>query len=142
MSDYDSNENKSVNSELDSFDIIANTKQKKTKWKALINVSIFFLIAIGLCIFGMIILSSISINSLQNIQNSINKFDSWFMFIRFSIIITIIAYWGVINTWLATRNDWNDAHLQRILKGRWTALTVLLFIELILVQKIHQIILN
>jgi len=137
-----SNDEDFIDTELDVMEDEAYAPIPKRRWKVLLKVVLFFSAFIGVALFGLIIMSSVSMNGLESVQSALDKFDKWFMFIRLLLIIIAITYWENINTWLARRNDWSDLHLQRVINGRWRTLGILLFIELVLVQQIHEYIFN
>jgi len=138
----DSNNEGFIDTEFDDMEDEAYVPTQKRKWKVLLKVVLFFAVFIGVALFGLIIMSSVSMDGLEGVQNALNNFDKWFMFIRLSLIAAAITYWVNINTWIAKRNGWSKSHLQRVINGRWKTLGILLFIELILVQQIHEYIFN
>lgn len=91
-----------------------------------------------LFLLGMTLMSSFSLEGMASFQERLSRADSMLMFVRLLLIGVLIVFWRPLNSGIAKRNDWSEVHLQRVLAGRWWALTLLLFVELILVQRLHE----
>ncbi len=99
----------------------------------LILGTVFFLFLLGLSL-----ISSLSLEGLQSVQQHLARVDAPLMWLRLLLIGTLIGFWQPINAWLAQRNAWSQARLERVMKGRWMTLAVLLFVELVLIQRLHE----
>jgi hypothetical protein len=97
-----------------------------------------------LCLFllGMLLISSLSLEGMATFQEKLHGMGSVLVFIRFLLIGLLIVFWRPLNSWFANRNGWSEARLQRILAGRWWTLALFLFVELILVQRLHETVLD
>ena len=89
-------------------------------------------------VIGMMIMKSLSINKLQSVTQSLDAVNNWLQFIRWTFIAGLIYWWEPLNTWLSKRNDWNTNQLKLVLNMRWFVLGMLIFIELIFIQRIHE----
>jgi len=97
-----------------------------------------FAVFLALNLVGMLLMNVVSMAQLQQAQRVLNTFGEWWMIVRLAFIAGLVIGWTPINTWLAQRNDWSQAHLARVLAGRWLTLGLLVFVELFLVQRIHE----
>lgn len=95
-------------------------------------------IFVALYLAGGLLISIVSIGQLNQMQHALDQFGQWWMVVRLAFITGLIIGWVPINTWLARRNGWRSAHLDRVLAGRWMTLGILTFVELFLIQRIHQ----
>lgn len=95
---------------------------------------VFVLSVVVFYILGSVLMSTVSLDSLQHARNTLNAAGHWFAIVRLMFIATLIGFWVPINRWLAGRFIWSDAYLTRILSRRWQALGVLLFVELAFMQ--------
>lgn len=102
------------------------------------KVMLFVGILAGLMLVGLFIMSTFSIDQLQQARQGLRAFGEWWMYVRWTFIAGLFIYWIEINTWIAQRNGWTEAHLRRVLDGRWLTLGVLLFVELFFVLRIHE----
>ena len=87
---------------------------------------------------GLSLLSSGSTEGLSAFRRTLERVDSVMVFVRLAAIAGVIGFWRPLNGWLAQRKGWSQAHLQRVLDGRWLTLGVLLFVELVLIQRLHE----
>ncbi len=102
-------------------------------------VALFSLLILMLLIlFGMMIVKTLSMDQVQQARQGLQTFGAWWMFIRFGFIVVLTVYWVEISTWWARKNHWTEQHLQHVLARRWVMLGVLSFVELFLVQRIHE----
>ena len=95
-----------------------------------------------LFLLGMMLMSFLSLEGMTSFRDRLERADSVLVFFRVGLIVLLVIFWRPINTWLAGHNGWSEARLQRTLEGRWWALALLLFIELILVQRLHEALLG
>ena len=102
--------------------------------KTLILLAIF----IAFYLVGILLMSIVSIDKLHEAQRGLDQFGEWWMLVRLAFIAGLMISWVRINTWLARHNGWSKAHLARVLAGRWITLVTLTFVELFLVQRIHE----
>jgi len=102
------------------------------------NVLLFSVVLIALYFVGVILMSLLSIDHLRQVRHGLKVFGEWWLIVRLGFIAGLAIYWLEINTWLSRRNGWTEAHLTRVLAGRWLTLGVLIFVELFLVQRIHE----
>ena len=91
-----------------------------------------------LILLGLLLMNSTNMDQLEHARRQLQAFDAWWRYVRWTFIAGLIIFWREINTWLAARNGWSEAHLQRVLGGRWLTLGVLLFVELFLTLRIHE----
>ncbi len=99
----------------------------------------FFSIIISLVIaLGLLVMSTIPLNSLQQAGQSIMLISNWLGIVRLSFVAILGIYWIEINTWISVRKQWSPAYLEKVLKGKWVSITGLLLIELVFIQRIHQ----
>ncbi|MCF6256164.1 MAG: hypothetical protein L3K25_07660 [Gammaproteobacteria bacterium] len=98
----------------------------------------FLAFFVALNLIGMLLMNTVSIGQLHQAQHALQNFGDGWMVVRLAFIAGLIIGWVPINTWLAQRNGWDAAHLARVLAGRWLTLGVLVFVELFLVQRIHE----
>jgi hypothetical protein len=87
---------------------------------------------------GQLLMSSFSLQDLASFRDRLERADSVLVFFRLGFITLLIFYWKPFNTWLAKLNGWSGAQLERVFAGRWWALSVLLFVEIILIQRVHE----
>lgn len=104
---------------------------------ALILGSVFFLFILGLSL-----ITSFSLEGLVSVQQRMDRAESVLLWFRLLLIGALIGFWRPLNVWLAQRNAWPPLRLERVLQGRWMALGVLLFVELVLVQQFHESLIN
>ncbi len=97
---------------------------------------------IFLFLLGMLLILLLSLEGMATFQEKLHGLDSALMFVRLLLIGLLIVFWYPLNSWLANRNCWSEQRLQQILAGRWWTLTLLLFIEIILVQRFHETLLD
>ena len=116
-------------------DMTTGARQTK-RW--LIRVMLFSGALIGLMLLGLFLIDTLSIDQVQQARQGLQIFGAWWMYVRWAFVAGLIIYWVDINTWLARRKGWSEAHLARVLDGRWFTLGVLLFVELILILRIHE----
>jgi len=110
----------------------------KLRWRLLRNALLLTLFFVALNLVGILLMSMITIDTLHQARRALQAFGEWWIVVRVIFVGGLIAWWVPVNTWLARRNGWNEAHLARVLAGRWLTLAVLVFVELILIQRIHQ----
>lgn len=95
-----------------------------------------------LFLLGMMLMSSISPQGMASFRDKLAQADSVLVFLRLGLIGLLITLWHPLNTWFAQHNCWSEARLQRVLAGRLWTLVLLLFVELILVQRLHETVLG
>jgi hypothetical protein len=121
---------------------IADRSQPKG-WKKVGRLAFRGLLIVGvfivIWIVGQSLLSSFSLQDLMEFRQKIEQIDNFLIIIRLGLIALLILYWHPFNAWLANVNGWSNDHLVRVLAGRWWALSVLLFVELFLVQRVYEI---
>ena len=89
-------------------------------------------------VLGLSLFSSLSLEGMQAFRQNLDRLASVMMVVRLAVIAGVIGFWRPLNVWLAMRKDWPQAQLQRVLAGRWLTLGVLLFVELVLIQRLHE----
>jgi hypothetical protein len=89
-------------------------------------------------LIGLSLLSTGSTEGLSAFRHTLERLDSVMVYLRLAAIAGVIGFWRPLNVWLAQRKGWSQAHLQRVLDGRWLTLGVLLFVELVLIQRLHE----
>jgi hypothetical protein len=92
-----------------------------------------------LMIVGLMLMSSFTLDGVENFRQNLDRFDRYIIIIRLLAIGILIGFWCPFNKWLAQIRGWPDEQLERALAGRWWALGVMMFVELVLVQRIHEI---
>ncbi len=111
-------------------------------WRRAGQLSFKFMLILGgvflLFVLGLSLFFSFSLEGLQSAQDRLAQADGVLMWFRLLLIAVLIGFWQPINVWLAQRNAWSPERLQRVLHGRWLTLAVLLFVELVLVQRLHE----
>lgn len=107
---------------------------RRLVWRSLAALAVVVL----LLMIGFTIMNSLTQAEIEGARRSLRAFGTWWMFVRLGFIAGLIIYWTEINTWLAWRNGWSEAHLARVLAGRWVTLATLAFVELFLIQRIHE----
>jgi hypothetical protein len=95
-----------------------------------------------LMVLGLILMSSLSLEGIHSFRSGLEWFNQGVTFVRLSLIGLLIIYWRPINLWLAQKRGWPNDHIDHILEARWLTLGALLFVELVLIQRIHESILN
>ena len=110
----------------------------RRRLRAGLLILLVFAVFLALNLLGMLLMNVVSIAQLHQAQRGLQNFGEWWMIARLTFIAGLIIGWTPINTWLAQRNDWSKAHLARVLGGRWLTLGLLVFVELFLVQRIHE----
>lgn len=106
--------------------------------KGAVKLVIGLIVLSFVVIFGSIMMSNISIDKLNSVRDSLDRANHWMQFLRWGFIAALITWWNPINTWLAKRKNWNKSQLALILNMRWFTLGILLFVELIFVQRAHE----
>lgn len=102
-------------------------------------LTILSVLAIGvITIVGLGLMSSVKMSVFDSISTALWSFNSWFAFIRIAVIMIAIIYWEELNTWLAIRFHWSGERLERTIQGKYFTLFVLGFMELILIQRLHE----
>lgn len=91
-----------------------------------------------LFLLGMMLMTSLSLEGMTSFRDWLERADSVLVFFRVGLIGLLITFWHPLNTWFAQHNGWSKVRLQRVLAGRWWSLGLLLFVELILVQRLHE----
>ena len=117
-----------------------NFKTKTAKFAG----KLILLIGLILVMFviGSILLSTMSVDSLTSLRASIDKFSSWWFIVRVSFIALLYFKWREINVYLSKKNEWSEEHLERVLAGRKLMVSLLIFVELIMVQRVHEYVFN
>ncbi|MEW8048436.1 MAG: hypothetical protein AB2805_18295 [Candidatus Thiodiazotropha sp.] len=117
-------------------------ESRPKRWRRAGRVALRFALIVGVLflvlVMGQLLLSSFSLQDLASFRLKLEHADHFLVFVRLGFITLLIVYWRPFNTWLATINGWSDEQLARVLSGRWWALSVLIFVEVILVQRIHE----
>jgi len=106
--------------------------------RTLSRTAMLLAIIIAIWVAGIFMMNVVPIGQLHQMQRGLAQFGEWWMVVRLAFIAGLIIGWVPINTWLARRNDWSPAHLARVLAGRWMTLGILAFVELFLVQRLHE----
>lgn len=106
--------------------------------KGLLKIGLGLFVLFIMLVIGSTMMRSLSLSQLQSASQSLDKADHWFQFIRWVFIASLIIWWDPINTWIAKRKNWNDSQLRLVLDMRWVALGVLIFVELIFIQRIYE----
>lgn len=96
-------------------------------------------ILIALYVVGFLLMNTLTIDQLNHAQQGLHTFGQWWTVVRVAFIAGLTIYWREINVWLACRNQWTEAYLERVLAGRWLMLGTLCFVELFLVQRVHEL---
>ncbi|MEW8139158.1 MAG: hypothetical protein AB2761_19005 [Candidatus Thiodiazotropha endolucinida] len=113
------------------------------RWRRAGRVALRFALIVGVLflvlVLGQLLLSSFSLQDLASFRLKLEHADHYLVFIRLGLITLLIVYWRPFNTWLAKVNAWPEQKLEHVLSGRWWALSILLFVELILVQRLHEL---
>ena len=117
-------------------DDVTTQKRRARRW--VVGMMLFSGTLIALMLLGQFIARTFSIDQVQQARQALRTFGAWWMYVRWAFIAGLIVYWVDINTWLARRKGWSEAHLARVLDGRWFALGVLTFVELFFVLRIHE----
>jgi fatty acid desaturase len=104
-------------------------------FRFLLFVVLFFVVLV----IGQLLVSTLSLGEMETFRQKLTHADRVLVFVRLGLIALLIVYWQPFNTWLAKTKGWSDAQLGRILSGRWMALAVLLFVEFIMVQRFHEL---
>lgn len=91
-----------------------------------------------LMVVGLMLMSALSLEGIEGFRERMGHADSYLVFVRLLVIGLLIGFWRSFNVWLAKTRGWPEGQLERVLEGRWMALAILLFVELILVQRIHE----
>jgi hypothetical protein len=116
------------------------------RWRRVGRFSLKLLLILGalfvLFILGLSLMSSLSIEGVEGFREGLERADNYMVLVRLLIIGSLIAFWRPFNTWLAKAKGWPDEQLESVLAGRWWALGLLLFVELVLVQRIHEVIIG
>jgi hypothetical protein len=101
-----------------------------------------FLLVIGglflLMVIGLMLMSAFSLEGIEGFRDRMGHADSYLVYVRLLAIGLLIGFWRPFNIWLAKTRGWPEGQLERVLEGRWMALAILLFVEMILVQRIHE----
>jgi len=95
-------------------------------------------VLVALYLVSILLMSVVSIDSLYQVKYGLRSFGEWWIYVRVAFVAGLIIWWQPLNTWIARRNAWSEAHLARVLAGRWLTLGTLTFVELILIQRIHE----
>lgn len=111
---------------------------RQAAWRKGRTLLLFAAVLIGLYLVGVLLMSLLSLDRLHSIKLGLRTFGEWWVIVRLSFIAGLTFYWVEINVWLSQRNGWSEAHLARVVAGRWLMLGLLSFVELFLVQRIHQ----
>lgn len=91
-----------------------------------------------LMVVGLMLMSAFSLEGIEGFRERMSHADSYLFFVRLLVIGLLIGFWRPFNVWLAKYRRWPEGQLERVLEGRWMALAILLFVELILVQRVHE----
>ncbi len=110
--------------------------RKAAKGAFKIGTGLIFLFI--MLVIGVMMMKSLSMNKLQSVTQSLDAANNWLQFIRWVFIAGLIYWWEPLNTWLSKRNNWNTNQLKLVLNMRWFVLGMLIFIELIFIQRIHE----
>ena len=110
----------------------------KKAGKGILKVGIGLFVLFIMLVIGSMMMKSLSLNQLQSASQSLDQANHWFQFIRWAFIVSLITWWEPINTWIAQRKNWNANQLKLVLDMRWFALGVLVFVELIFIQRIYE----
>jgi hypothetical protein len=95
-----------------------------------------------LMVLGFMLMSSLSLEGIQSFREGLQWFNQGFAFVRVCLAGLLIIYWRPFNLWLAQIKGWPDDRLERLLEARWLLLGTFLFVELVLIQRIHELIWN
>ncbi len=113
-------------------------RPRRAVWRMARTLLLFTVAFIGLYLAGVLLMGLLSLDRLHSIKQGLQDFGEWWVIARLAFISVLTVYWAEINTWLSHRNGWTEAHLARVVAGRWLMLGVLVFVELFLVQRIHE----
>lgn len=125
------------NSEVEDDQSESQSAVKKVG-KGFLKIGVALLIMFVVLVIGTTIMKSMSLNQLRSASESLDNANNWFQYIRWAFIAAFIYWWKPINTWLANKNQWNTNQLNLVLSMRWIALFVLVFVELIFIQRVYE----
>lgn len=111
-------------------------------WKRARRFTLKTLLVVGglflLLVAGLMLMSAFSLEGIDSFRRRLDRVAEILVYGRLLAIGLLIGFWCPFNSWLAKIRGWTKEQLQRVLGGRWWALVMLLFIELVLVQRIHE----
>ncbi len=116
----------------------ATARSRRRLWRTVRPLLLVTSVLVGLYLTGLLLISLLSLDQLHSMKQGLTTFGAWWIIARLSFIAGLAIYWVEINTWLSHRNQWSAAHLARVIAGRWLAVGVLSVVELFLVQRIHE----
>jgi hypothetical protein len=102
--------------------------------KLLLVVGGLFLVMV----VGLMLMSAFSLVGMEHFRERMGHADNYMVYVRLLAIGLLIGFWRPFNGWLAKVRRWPEGQLERVLEGRWMALAILLFVEVILVQRVHE----
>ena len=91
---------------------------------------------------GLLLMTAFDLQGIETLQQSLVRVESVFLWIRLILIVSLIGFWRPLHVGIARRYHWPEDRLVRVLHGRWLALGVLLFVELVLIQRWHEPLIN
>lgn len=133
--------NNDPDSNLDDYDSYVESyhpSMLKKAGKGVIKIAVALFVLFIMLIIGSVMMKSMSLNKLQSASQSLETANHWFQFIRWGFIAALITWWVPINTWIGSHKKWNANQLKIILDMRWITFAVLVFVELIFVQRIYE----
>ncbi|MCU7849343.1 MAG: hypothetical protein KZQ89_15405 [Candidatus Thiodiazotropha sp. (ex Lucinoma kastoroae)] len=114
---------------------------KRAGW-LLLRLGLFVGGCFLLMVVGLALMSSFSLEGIHAFRQRLAGADSVLVIVRLGAIGLLIGFWRPVNVWLDRVRGWPEGQLERVLAGRWWALAMLLFVELVLVQRLHEILLE
>ena len=86
---------------------------------------------------GLFLVETLSAEQIQKLNQSIRSFGFWMQFIRWTLYLLLFIYWQpIIGYWGRVRH-WHEAIIERAKTSRKSTLSILLAVELFLIQGIH-----
>lgn len=120
----------------------AGRKDRPGGWRRAGRFTFRIMLILGglfvLLVAGLLVMNAFSMQGLDAFGRFLDRADQVLVYIRLTAIGLLIGFWRPINVWLSRVRGWSYGQLERILAGRWWALATLLFVELILVQRVHE----
>jgi hypothetical protein len=109
----------------------------KHSLRGLLLVFGVLLILFILLSLGLFLVETLSAEQIQKLKQSIRSFGFWMQFIRWALYMLLFIYWQpIIGYWGRVRH-WHEAIIERAKTSRKSTLSILLAVELFLIQGIH-----
>lgn len=111
----------------------------KKAGRGVIKVVLWLSLFVVVFIIGTALLSSVSLDQLNNMRSAIDRFDGYFQFVRWLALLLMCLWWKEIFTWIGKHKQWSANQIALIHYLRWKVCGLFILIELIFIQRVFEL---